>query len=148
MCIWVCTSVYIRLSHLCLEVCARRYYHLKVYLQCCLCQINARPVYILWILYFSFGNHFNATQRTNLCRQPFFWRSIVCVGRTTASRQSIVKVISQYNSEIGCSILMKQWDYMSASEQEGLEEIYWKGHECWELFERKTTTEGRKKEMS
>lgn len=50
-----------------------------------------------------------------------FLLSIVCEHRMTAPCQSIVKIISQSNSEIGCS-LIKQWDYMSVREREGWEE--------------------------
>lgn len=70
-----------------------------------------------------------------------FWQSfllsIVCERRMTAPCQSIVKIISQSNSEIGCS-LIKQWDYMSASEWERWEETDWNRDGYWELFERKT----------
>lgn len=66
----------------------------------------------------------------------------------TAPCQSIVKIISQSNSEIGCS-LIKQWDYMSVSEREGWEEADWNRDGNGELSERKTrVTERRwKKEI-
>lgn len=81
--------------------------------------------------YYIFGTH-----RTNLFWQ-FLLPSVFCECRMTTPCLSIMKIISQSNSEIGCS-LIKQWDYMSASEQERWEETGWNRDSYWELFERKT----------